>query len=216
MVMVTVGTYIAGKYVFKDSFSDVGWNWGSPKHYAAAFGLPILLWIVPSLIEISLGTRIILSNFNILSALSTFVISFIITLVPAFGEEFGWRGYLLPRLLNQYSVRNALLIQAFIWWIWHLPVIVFSGINTPLNAGNVFLSTILVLLISILPSVMHAVIFAYFWSASYSIAVATVYHSAFDEVRDTIECTIGYGNMVNIWQMILLTILGGVLRARII
>ena len=28
MIMVTVGTFIAGKYVFKDNFADAGWSWG--------------------------------------------------------------------------------------------------------------------------------------------------------------------------------------------
>jgi len=50
----------------------------------------------------------------------------------AFGEEYGWRGYLLPRLLPLGEVRASLVV-ALIWAPWHLPVLLvglnFSGKN---------------------------------------------------------------------------------------
>ena len=45
--------------------------------------------------------------------------SFAITLVPAFGEEFSWRGYLLPRLLKRFTTRRALLVHGFVTCLWH-------------------------------------------------------------------------------------------------
>ena len=47
----------------------------------------------------------------------------------AFGEEWGWRGYLLPRLLplGQWP---ALLISGAIWGFWHAPLILV-GFNYP-------------------------------------------------------------------------------------
>jgi membrane protease YdiL (CAAX protease family) len=39
-----------------------------------------------------------------------------------FGEEFGWRGYLLPKL-SALGNRKALLISGVIWGVWHWPVI---------------------------------------------------------------------------------------------
>jgi uncharacterized protein len=74
------------------------------------------------------------------------------------------------------------------------------------------LGVAVVLLISIIPSMMHAVIYAYIWSSSQSLAVATVYHSAFDETRDALETSIGFGPFVDvIWQNVLLTLLGALL-----
>lgn len=37
------------------------------------------------------------------------------------GEEFGWRGYALPKLQNNYSPLIASLVIGAIWGIWHLP-----------------------------------------------------------------------------------------------
>jgi membrane protease YdiL (CAAX protease family) len=43
--------------------------------------------------------------------------------IPCLGEELGWRGYLLPRLMERFSPRNAVLITGVIWGIWHAPMI---------------------------------------------------------------------------------------------
>ena len=40
----------------------------------------------------------------------------------AFGEEFGWRGYLLPKLLPMGAER-ATLLHGVVWGVWHWPLI---------------------------------------------------------------------------------------------
>lgn len=37
------------------------------------------------------------------------------------GEEFGWRGFALPRLQSAYSPLLASLVIGTIWGVWHLP-----------------------------------------------------------------------------------------------
>jgi membrane protease YdiL (CAAX protease family) len=211
MVMVAVGTFIAGRYVFQDGFANAGWSWGKPKHYLAVVGLVVLVWVVPSILELAFGMHSLPAGVIATEVLAVFVLRFVATLIPAFGEEFGWRGYMLPRLARRYSVRWALLLHAFIWWAWHLPTLVGFGARTEGAAGPV-LGVAVVLLISIIPSMMHAVIYAYIWSSSQSLAVATVYHSAFDETRDALETSVGFGPFVDvIWQNVVLTLVGALL-----
>lgn len=49
--------------------------------------------------------------------------------LPALGEEIGWRGWLLPRLLPLGPV-PAILISGVIWGLWHAPLILL-GYNYP-------------------------------------------------------------------------------------
>jgi len=43
------------------------------------------------------------------------------------GEEIGWRGYALPRLLRTRSPLQASLILGAVWGIWHLPLFWMVG-----------------------------------------------------------------------------------------
>jgi membrane protease YdiL (CAAX protease family) len=51
------------------------------------------------------------------------------------GEELGWRGYLLPRVLERFSPLAAALIVGTIWMIWHVPAFLASGLP---QSGMVF------------------------------------------------------------------------------
>lgn len=51
--------------------------------------------------------------------------------LPALGEEFGWRGYLLPKLMP-LGGRKAMVLIGIIWGVWHWPVILMGyeyGLN---------------------------------------------------------------------------------------
>jgi membrane protease YdiL (CAAX protease family) len=50
-------------------------------------------------------------------------------LIIAFGEEYGWRGYLQTELTRLGRVRGVFLLGV-IWGIWHWPVI-WMGYNYP-------------------------------------------------------------------------------------
>lgn len=49
-----------------------------------------------------------------------------INFISCFGEEWGWRGYLLPKLLKRFKVIPALLLEGVIWGLWHTPVIIMG------------------------------------------------------------------------------------------
>jgi membrane protease YdiL (CAAX protease family) len=49
-------------------------------------------------------------------------IGLLIWFLGALPEEYGWRGYALPRLLDEHSPLVASLILGLIWGVWHLPL----------------------------------------------------------------------------------------------
>lgn len=57
------------------------------------------------------------------------VISPFINIIPCLGEELGWRGYLLPKLLEKFSIVPTMIISSIIWGIWHAPLIYLTGHN---------------------------------------------------------------------------------------
>jgi len=51
------------------------------------------------------------------------LLSGIVNLIPALGEEWGWRGYMMPRLRETMKPAPALLLGGVIWGLWHAPLI---------------------------------------------------------------------------------------------
>lgn len=47
----------------------------------------------------------------------------ILNFVTCFGEEWGWRGYLLPKMAAKMPRIPMLLITGTIWGLWHAPII---------------------------------------------------------------------------------------------
>ncbi|HEY63476.1 MAG TPA: CPBP family intramembrane metalloprotease [Caldilineae bacterium] len=61
--------------------------------------------------------------------LATLIITPFINSIFGFGEEFGWRGYLLPKLMPLGRAR-AYVLTGVIWGLWHAPIILV-GFNYP-------------------------------------------------------------------------------------
>ncbi len=77
-----------------------------------------------------------------IEALLGMLVSPIVNSLATFGEEFGWRAYLLPKLLR-LGWRKALLLMGVIWGVWHWPVI-FMGYEYGFNyAGHPWLGPLL-------------------------------------------------------------------------
>jgi membrane protease YdiL (CAAX protease family) len=86
-------------------------------------------------------------------ALNTIVIGPFLGLIIAFGEEYGWRGYLQTELIKLGRVKGVFLLGV-IWGVWHWPII-WMGYNFP---GEPILGS--------LAMVALGIIFAFFFAYS--------------------------------------------------
>ena len=48
-------------------------------------------------------------------------------MIPAVGEEAGWRGFMMPRLKERLGLLNGRLLGGVIWGVWHWPLMLLVG-----------------------------------------------------------------------------------------
>ncbi len=119
-------------------------GWFLPALMTIAGGA-IFFLIFPAYFDPALGkVRAMMGNAPMLASLTPWTIVLIETFqaalisplfnsIATFGEEFGWRAYLLPKLVP-LGWRKASLLIGLIWGVWHWPVIFMGyeyGFNYP-------------------------------------------------------------------------------------
>ena len=62
----------------------------------------------------------------LVQALQAFFLAPIMNFVTCFGEEWGWRGYLLPKMKNLLPTVPILLLTGTIWGLWHAPLTIIG------------------------------------------------------------------------------------------
>ncbi len=83
---------------------------------------------------------------------------------PAFGEELGWRGFLVPEACKSFGFKVGALLSGLIWSVWHLPLLI----------GNASAREIACFLVAI---TSMGVAFAYFRMKSASVWPSTLMHA---------------------------------------
>ena len=120
LAAVIVAALTDGRAGLRDLLSQlVRWRVGA-RWYAVALGLPMVLALTAASLPLLLGAPTFVT-FGELSVLNFVVFVLIV------GEELGWRGYALPRLLAERSALAASLILGVLWGAWHLPTFFVTG-----------------------------------------------------------------------------------------
>lgn len=124
-------------------------------------------------------------------------------LIPAtifgFGEEFGWRSYLLPKLLPLGRLK-AFLLVGFIWWLWHLPLTML----TPLPVKSI-VEVIALSLSGLISAILMGIILAWLFYASESILPAALAHITFNQANTALVIFISFNPLA--FNLILTSIL---------
>jgi len=92
--------------------------------------------------------------------------AFVMFLTGPLGEEFGWRGFLLPKLLEKYTPFTASIILGVIWGFWYYPIY-FGNIFNSFYTGFVFVIHIIFM------SIIMTVIFL---NTRGNLLIAMIYH----------------------------------------
>lgn len=80
----------------------------------------------PAELPMPIGVLVALQLVNVL-------IGAFINVIPALGEELGWRGWLLPKLMPLGAV-PVIILSGVIWGLWHAPLVLL-GYNYPTAPG---------------------------------------------------------------------------------
>jgi CAAX protease family protein len=143
---------------------------------AVLLPLALVLILVAIVTMINIGEPTPGKPMGSLLAILTFVGVPIGTML-AFGEEFGWRGYLLPKLLPLGEVKAALIV-GLIWGPWHLPVLIV-GLNYPEQPITAVLAVFL--LSATLLSLLHT---RFYVASGYSLIAVSLLHGSLNTFSD--------------------------------
>lgn len=169
----------------REGMARVGLAWGVPRDYLlyglAFVGFYVLQVVLnaifglgptrpaPALPQSGPGPEVLV----VLAGIESVLLAPILAIVLAFGEEYGWRGYLQAEICKLGRVRGVLIVGV-IWGIWHWPLILmgWSYPGYPLMG----------LLLTVLFTIALAVALGYVVFRTGSILLAAYLHALNDQV----------------------------------
>lgn len=195
LFMPAISAYIVREYMTTEKKPGAGMVMGPWKPYLHVYILiPILFAVVygltwvfidaPNWSRVSFTSivdkkiyNVSAGQFILTSLITSFATAPVVSGLHAFGQEYGWRGYLLPKLLP-LGRKKALVVSSVIWALWYAPFVALGlhySENLWAGAATFFIFTVLLgiyigylRLISgsiILASFAHGVFIAQFYGA---------------------------------------------------
>ena len=99
---------------------------GNLKYYVLAVLLPLAVGLLRAVLARSLhiDEDAALSGMMTASVIMQALWNSLVLAFNTFGEEYGWRGYLYPKLESAWSRPLAIIAGGIIWGLWHAPLTV--------------------------------------------------------------------------------------------
>jgi membrane protease YdiL (CAAX protease family) len=97
----------------------------NPLWYVLAIFIPAVTILIAIGVSKVFGTQFQIQwTVSLASVIPMFLM---ITLQAGLGEEIGWRGYAVPKLMEKRSALASSLIVGAVWSVWHAPLYFFPG-----------------------------------------------------------------------------------------
>lgn len=150
--------------------------------YAFALGVPAAVIGVVSLAFVAFGEDLDGSLLGERLAVYLPMLVFL-TLLGGGNEEWGWRGFALPELLERHRPVAATLILGSLWAMWHLPLL---AAQEDLSHGLGGLELTVVLAATVANIVGLAFIYTYLYLHTRSALLAALLHGSFNAANGTL------------------------------
>ena len=159
-------------------------------------------------------------SYNVRDGISSAVPFFLLALpFGPMGEELGWRGFMLPRLLQEYGPWRSSLLLGVVWTFWHAASFTFPGAAIP----SVFEVSIWTVFLYLLHICSETLLMTYvFLKTKGSVLVAILFHAAFNAssnvlltVFPQIENNVAHTEVIYIFNILLIAILAASLLTSI-
>jgi membrane protease YdiL (CAAX protease family) len=118
-------------------------------------------------------------------------IGMVLSCVYAFGEELGWRGYMVPRLVEA-EVHAPDVVSGIIWCTWHVPLILWGGYAV----GKHPALSVLLFFASIMPV---ALLYFRWRMTSGSLWPTVIAHGAWNVVIQSVFDRYSHGDGATLW-----------------
>lgn len=128
--LANVLTRLITREGIKDSFLSLNLQKGKWKYYLLAFVIPLFYMAISVVLILLIYCRdaetifatedAALRVWAYIGQLGTTLLLFL----PFFGEEFGWRAYMTPKLEELLPMPSALVVGGILWGVWHAPLTV--------------------------------------------------------------------------------------------
>jgi membrane protease YdiL (CAAX protease family) len=197
MWSVAVASVIC-RLVLREGFRDVSFRFGGVRtlgFVAAAVAFPVVIGLVAYGVGWATGLADYVAPPGgfVAGLLLAATVSTVVSCVSAAGEEIGWRGYMLTRLIEG-GIRYPVLVSGVVWGLWHVPLIV-----TGLYVAGGQQSMVVTLAVFMVGATAFAFVLARFRLQTGSIWPAIVLHGAWNSVIQSAFDPAAAGLRAQLW-----------------
>jgi uncharacterized protein len=198
---------VIARLIGREGFRDVSFKWGGlvgTRASLTAWLLPVAVGFIAYGVAWGMGLVAFRSpEHGQFTSIANPVVRFLATIplaltigtlfscLSAFGEELGWRGYMVPRLVDA-QVPAADVVSGLVWCFWHVPLILWGGYAV----GKYPLLSVLLFILTILPV---ALLYFRWRMTSGSIWPTVIAHGAWNVVIQGVFDAYSTGDGAALW-----------------